>query len=119
MKRLLFRSARSPISRYFIGWVFTYMSWSIPVNRLHETPTLLAFYHPVPLHPVHILIVPKRMYANITAINSDDAPFFGDLFQTVAKLVADLSLEAPGYRLICNGGAYQDVPQVHFHLISG
>jgi histidine triad (HIT) family protein len=118
MKRLLFRLARSPISRYFIGWVFTYMSWTIPVNRLHETPTLLAFYHPVPSHRIHILIVPKRMYASITAIKPDDAAFFADLLQTVAKLVADLVLEEPGYSLICNGGAYQDVPQVHFHLIS-
>jgi histidine triad (HIT) family protein len=118
MKRLLFRLARSPISRYFIGWIFAYMSWTIPVNRLHETPTLLAFYHPVPSHRVHILIVPKRTYASITAINANDAAFFADLLQTVAKLVAELALEKAGYRLICNGGAYQDVPQVHFHLIS-
>src|SRR5688500_3167841 len=119
MKGLLFRIARSPISRYFIGWVFAYMSWTVPVKRLYETPTLWAFYHPVPSYLIHILILPKRSYASITAISPDDAAFFADLLQTVAKLVADLSLEAPGYRLICNGGAYQDVPQVHFHLISG
>ena len=118
MKRLLFRIARSPIARYFIGWIFAYMSWTIPVKRLHETPTLLAFYHPAPSYPIHILIVPKRSYASITAIRPDDTAFHLDLFQTVAKLVADLSLEKAGYRLICNGGAYQDVPQLHFHLIS-
>ncbi|MDQ7025763.1 MAG: HIT domain-containing protein [Anaerolineae bacterium] len=72
-----------------------------------------------PTHPVHILIVPKRLYANITAISPDDTEFHSDLFQTVTKLVSDLSLEKQGYRLICNGGDYQDVPQLHFHLISG
>jgi histidine triad (HIT) family protein len=118
MKRLLFRIARSPFAGYVIGWIFAYMSWTIPVNRLHETPTLLAFYHPAPSYSIHILIVPKRSYASITAINPVDAAFHVDLFQTVAKLVADLSLEKAGYRLICNGGAYQDVPQLHFHLIS-
>jgi histidine triad (HIT) family protein len=118
MKRLLFRIARSPLSRLFIGWIFTHMSWTIPVERLHETPTLLAFYHPVPSYPVHILIVPKRSYANITAISPDDTDFHRDLFQTVAKLVSDLSLETKGYRLLCNGGKFQDVPQLHFHLIS-
>jgi histidine triad (HIT) family protein len=118
MKRLLFHIARSPISHYFIGWIFAYMSWMIPVKRLHETPTLLAFYHPVPSYPVHILIVPKRTYASITAISPKDAAFHVDLFQTVAKLVSDLSLETQGYRLICNGGTYQDVPHLHFHLIS-
>ena len=33
-------------------------------------------------------------------------------------LVQDLELAERGYRLIVNGGAYQDVKQLHFHLIS-
>jgi hypothetical protein len=27
-------------------------------------------------------------------------------------------LEAQGHRLIANGGSYQEVPMLHFHLIS-
>jgi diadenosine tetraphosphate (Ap4A) HIT family hydrolase len=27
-------------------------------------------------------------------------------------------LEQTGYRLIANGGAFQDVPHLHFHLIA-
>ena len=118
MKRLLFRFARSRFARYIIGWSFAYMSWMIPVDRLHETDSLIAFYHPSPTYTVHILIVPKRAYANITAVSPDDTQFHSDLFVTVAKLVKDLSLEK-SYRLTCNGGAFQDVPQLHFHLISG
>ena len=34
------------------------------------------------------------------------------------SLVAELQLEKRGYRLIANGGAYQDVPHLHFHLVS-
>jgi diadenosine tetraphosphate (Ap4A) HIT family hydrolase len=34
------------------------------------------------------------------------------------SLVGDFALEACGYRLVTNGGRYQDVPQLHFHLIS-
>ena len=72
------------------------MSWTIPVKRLHETDSLMAFYHPSPSYPVHILLVPKRAYANITAISPNDATFHSDLFQTVTKLVTDLSLEKKG-----------------------
>jgi hypothetical protein len=32
--------------------------------------------------------------------------------------VRELALEAKGFRLTVNGGAYQDVAQVHWHLIS-
>jgi histidine triad (HIT) family protein len=117
MKRLLFRFARSPFARFIIGWSFRTMSWAIPVERLVETPSLMAFHHPVPTYPVHILIVPKRNYANILAIPPEDSEFQRDLFMTVAKLVGDFSLEKTGYRLICNGGSYQDVPHLHFHLV--
>jgi histidine triad (HIT) family protein len=118
MKHLLFRFARSPFARFIIGWIFTHLSWSIPVERLHETETLLAFHHPVPSHATHILIVPKRNYENMLAISLEDSAFHHDLFATTQKLVRDFSLESGGYSLACNGGNYQDVPILHFHLIS-
>ncbi len=95
------------------------MSWMIPANRLHETPSLLAFYHPSPSYAVHILIVSKRARRDLNAITDADSDFTADLFATVRLLVERLDLDATGYRLICNGGAYQDVPQLHFHLVSG
>ena len=92
------------------------MAFLIPVDRLRETPTLIAFYHPAPSYAVHILIVPKRRQRDLTALTAADADFTVELFQTVASLVDDLHLSA--YRLICNGGEYQDVPHLHFHLVS-
>ena len=82
------------------------MSWSIPVKRLYETTTLIAFYHPTPSHPVHILIVPKRRYSSLEDVPVEDTNVMTELFLTVQSLVADLSLSEHGYRLICNGGAY-------------
>lgn len=94
------------------------MSFAIPVQRLRETRNLIAFYHPQPTYPVHILLVPKKALAGLSALTSADAPFLVDLFQTVQDLVQELGLESGGYRLIVNGGRYQDVPQLHFHLVS-
>ena len=102
----------------FIGWMFEHMSFAIPVHRLRETDTLLAFEHPKPSYPVHILIVPKKAIASMMAIAPADAAFLTDVYQTVQILVAEYQLEVNGYRLICNGGAHQDVPQLHFHLVS-
>jgi len=94
------------------------MSFAIPVNRLRETERLLAFYHPQPSYPLHILIVPKKAIPSVMHVTGADAGFMVDLMQTVQSLVSELQLEARGYRLIVNGGEYQDVPQLHFHLIS-
>jgi len=51
-------------------------------------------------------------------LNASDADFLADLFRAVQSLVADFNPEAKGYRLIVNGGNYQENPQLHFHLIS-
>jgi histidine triad (HIT) family protein len=95
------------------------MSFALPVRRLRETETLLAFHHPRPAYPVHILLVPKKALAGLEAIGPDDGPFLADLVAAVQSLISELNLEAAGYRLIANGGRFQDVPQLHFHLISG
>jgi histidine triad (HIT) family protein len=95
------------------------MSFALPVEKLRQTPLLLAFYHPVPSYPVHIIIVPRRSIDSLLTLGAEDAGFLIELIETVKSLVAELGLEAQGYRLIANGGAYQDFPLLHFHLVSG
>ncbi len=113
------RLARSRWTGKWMGWVFTHMSFMLPVERLHETETLVAFRHPSPAYPVHILIVPKRAYASLLEVPTEDRAFLTDLIATTQKLVRDLNLESQGYRLIANGGRFQDVGQLHFHLVAG
>lgn len=100
----------------FIGWVFEHMSFAIPVKRLRETDTLMAFYHPKPAYPFHVLLMPKKAVAHLTDLNPADTVFLTDLFSTVQSLVEEFHL--PAYRLIVNGGEFQDFPQLHFHLVA-
>ena len=116
--RFIISLLRQRCAGRIIRWIFAHMSFAIPVHRLHETDNLLAFYHPSPAYPVHILIVPKRAYPSLLDLPSQDAAFLADLVETVQSLVRELGLEGKGYRLIVNGGEYQDVAQLHFHLIS-
>lgn len=92
------------------------MSFLIPVNRLRETSNLIAFHHPSPGYKFHVLIVPKREFASLAQFDSADTAFLTDLYSTVQSLVDEFQLKA--YRLIVNGGEYQDFPHLHFHLIS-
>lgn len=99
-----------------IGWIFAHMSFAIPVKRLHETNTLLAFHHPKPVYPFHVLLVPKKAVTSLKEFDPRDTAFLTDVYVTVQALVNEFQL--PAYRLIINGGKYQDFPQLHFHLVS-
>jgi histidine triad (HIT) family protein len=99
-----------------IGWIFARMSFAIPVKRLRETKTLLAFHHPKPSYPFHILLVPKKAVISLKELDPTETAFLTDLYSTVQSLVEEFHLTA--YRLIVNGGEYQDFPQLHFHLVS-
>lgn len=108
--------ARTRLPQVIIGWMFAHMSFAIPIKRLRETDTLMAFYHPKPAYPFHVLIVPKKAVASLTDLDPADTAFLTELYSTVQSLVEEFKL--PAYRLVVNGGEFQDVPQLHFHLIS-
>jgi histidine triad (HIT) family protein len=116
--RSLYCLAKTAVVGTIFGWIFAHMSFVIPVSRLRETENLLAFYHPKPSYPLHILIVPKRQIPSLMALTPADADFLVDLYAAVQSLVQALNLEEGGYSLIANGGASQDVPHLHYHLIS-
>ena len=92
------------------------MSFVIPVKRLRETETLMAFYHPRPSYDFHVLLIPKKAVKSLQEFDPKDSTFLMELYSTVQSLVDEFQLSA--YRLIVNGGEYQDFPQLHFHLIS-
>jgi len=99
-----------------IGWIFELMSFAIPVKRLRETDMLMAFHHPRPSYDFHVLLVPKKSVKTLQELDPKDSAFLTELYSMVQSLIDEYQL--PAYRLIVNGGEYQDFPQLHFHLVS-
>jgi histidine triad (HIT) family protein len=109
-------AARNPL---LVAFILNHLPFTLPLERLSETATLLAFHHPSASYPLHILLIPKRPLTGLADIDpAVDGQFLADLYQTVQKLVKQFGLEKDGYRLIVNGGKYQDFPYLHYHLIS-
>jgi diadenosine tetraphosphate (Ap4A) HIT family hydrolase len=119
MLRYLFNFARSPFGHIIVRWIFSNMSFVIPVKRLRETDYWIVFRHPQPVYPFHVLLVSKWAFPSLMEIPGEGAPaILKDLIQIVQSLVLEYHLE-DGYRLNTNGGIYQDIPILHFHLIAG
>jgi len=111
----LYNLLRHPfIYRVFI-WMLDKLPFAIPIHRLRETDSLLAFFHPKPAYPFHVIIMPKTAIRSLPELEPE-SPFLADLITTAQSLVDEYHL--PAYRLIVNGGEYQEFPHLHFHLIS-
>lgn len=116
----LFRLARSHYASHFIGYAFEYTSSMIPVRRLFEDRIVMAFLHPVPFWKIHYLIVPKRRVPSFASIDLADRHEMDrvlQILQTAQALGRQSRLTA--YAVLVNGGEYQDVPQLHFHVAGG
>ncbi len=102
-----------------ISFLFAHADKLVPVNRLRETQSWLAFTHPNPAYPVHILIVPKRKITNWMELPQNDPVLYAEFVALTQGMIKDFCLEAAGYRLIVNGGIHQDFPHLHIHLVAG
>lgn len=118
MTQFLYAIAKTWAGGLLLHWIFAYFSSAIPGEKLIETDSLIAFHHPTPSYPLHILIVPKARVRSLDALPTADHQFESELFQTVNQLVQKFNLEGFGYRLIANGGSAQEVDHLHFHLVS-
>jgi histidine triad (HIT) family protein len=118
MIRLLYSIVKTWFGGLILHWIFAYFSFFIPGKRLVETDSVLAFHHPSPSYPLHILIVPKSKYSSLVDLPSNDHIFEVELFSVINDLVKMFNLESKGYRLIVNGGNAQEVDHLHFHLTS-
>jgi len=106
------------VGRVIISFGLTYLSGLLPLEKIRETDRVVAFYHPKPGYKIHILLVPKYPVSTLMDLDENDIDFLQDLYSCIKDLVEDFKLETSGYRVIVNGGKYQEFPYLHFHLIA-
>jgi len=64
-----------------------------------------------------IVIAPKEHILNLSEVR--DFSLIEEIFQIAQKLIQKYELDKTNFRIITNGGEYQDSKHLHFHLISG
>jgi len=94
----------------------------IPCDKVYEDDKVLAFHDVQPQKKVHILIIPKNAYENVSEFseNASDDEIIA-LMRAVPKVAKLVGLNKDGYRLISNCGphSHQEVPHLHIHLLGG
>lgn len=92
----------------------------IPSAKVYEDDSVFAFRDINPQAPVHILVVPKTHYANVSECAKADPALAGDILKKCV-LIAESEGLGKGFRLITNNGpdACQSVQHMHVHILGG
>jgi histidine triad (HIT) family protein len=92
----------------------------ISSKKVYEDDRVYVFEDVKPVAPTHVLIIPKRHFADLKAAQASDAEIIGYCNLIAARIARDRNIE-DGYRTVFNVGlrSGQSVFHLHLHLIGG
>ena len=92
----------------------------IPANKVYENDDFLAFNDIDPKSPIHILVIPKKHFENISDLSKNDQKLTAGLMNT-ASIIAEQEKLSNGFRIVLNTGkdGGQSVFHVHAHVLGG
>lgn len=93
------------------------LNHKIAVNVVKETQNVLAFYHTKPSWTLHIVIIPKSHVTRLADV--EDMNLVREIFEVARQIILENKLQDTNYKIITNGGSFQDSQHLHFHLVSG
>ncbi len=86
----------------------------IKVDFIYEDKDCVVFNSNAPVAEHHLLVVPKKHVEKFIDLGGEIMPM-----ATVAqKIIEKFNLES-GYKMLFNGGKYQEVMHVHWHILAG
>lgn len=88
----------------------------LPSKKVFENDDVIAFENIYPAAETHILVCPKNHIESVLNIDKEFNLF--PMYEAAQKIIFEKKLEK-GYKLVFNGGKYQSIPHLHWHLLAG
>src|SRR5258708_1765379 len=92
------------------------LSGHTPVEKVFETPGVLAYHHTRPFWPVHIVVIPKTHVDSLLSLSMDDAALLVDIISVIKKVASDVVSKYGACRVLTNLGEYQESKHLHCHV---
>ncbi|WP_428312202.1 histidine triad nucleotide-binding protein [Hydrocarboniphaga sp.] len=92
----------------------------IPASFLYEDELCVAIRDINPQAPLHALIIPRQMIAQLSHAKTEDQALLGHLMLVANRIAADAGY-GNAFRLVVNNGAEagQSVFHIHVHVLGG
>ncbi|MDR0367486.1 MAG: HIT domain-containing protein [Rickettsiales bacterium] len=94
----------------------------LPCDKVSENRFAIAINDASPRARVHVLVVPRGEYADLTDfLGRAGAEEKAGVLDLVREVALGLGLDGNGYRVVANIGKWggQAVPHLHFHILGG
>lgn len=93
----------------------------VPASRVLESARTVAFRDINPQAPVHVLVIPKKHYADLAALAGADDGLLDEVAAQAHQVAAAAGVADGGYRIVFNTGpqAGQTVLHAHAHVLGG
>jgi len=109
-----FMNSLSPTKDFYCDFV---LNNKIVVEKVRDTELVLAFHHTKPNWTIHIVIIPKQHIRRLVEL--EDLSLIKEIFIVAQDIIKEKKLAETNYKIITNGGDFQDSQHLHFHLVSG
>lgn len=94
------------------------LSGKAPIDRVYEDDLVLAFHHPRPGAPVHVVIIPKAHTPSLLGPDALDPRLLVAMIRAVQEVARRLEIGHEGVKLTANAGASGVTPHMHWHVTS-
>ncbi|MGO8884556.1 MAG: histidine triad nucleotide-binding protein [Streptosporangiaceae bacterium] len=93
----------------------------IPANRVLESARTVTFRDINPQAPVHVLVIPRDHYADLSALASAGEGLLDEVATQAHRVAHQEDIADAGYRIVFNTGRHggQTVGHVHAHVLGG
>ena len=91
----------------------------LPATKVYEDDLSVAFMDIMPVNPGHVLIVPKRHFAELSMMDETTGAHLFQVAMRIEKAIRQTDLRCEGTNLLQNNGrsAMQEIMHVHLHII--
>lgn len=88
----------------------------LSTELVYEEDDIAVFADINPKNRVHLLIAPREHIKSFLDLSNNNISILTNMTKVVQKLIRDKKLEG-GFQVIFNGGRYQHIPHLHWHLL--
>jgi histidine triad (HIT) family protein len=93
------------------------LSGSLDVSVVFDDDRVLAFHHPDPGAPIHVVIIPKAHVPSLLSEEARDGALLSSMLRAIQETARSLGLDETGFFVRANAAAPGVTPHMHWHVM--